>query len=408
MPKIVEPAKSDFVFDSDATYLIAGGLGGIGRSIARWLVRRGAKNLLLLSRSGPNRKEGAIALLSEMRENRIRVECPVCDIVDAHALQRVLRQYSETMPPIKGCFQASMVLRVGLPIHGNISSSNFSQDSTFASMSYEDWTQGVAPKVQGSWNLHETLPKGLDFFVLLSSVCGVFGNGGQSNYAAGNTFQDALAQYRVSLGEKATALDLGVILSEGFVAENQHIMDQLMRLSLLLPISQDELFALLDFYCNPSTKLPDPIQSQVVMGLELPADQRAKGKEVLVAMQQPLFRQMHGIDSTATSVSNKKEQTQDLRAQFTGATSLASAASIVSQALRTKMSRILGIDHDQIRLDSRVESFGVDSLVALDLRNWLAKEVDADIAVFEFLGAATLSSVGMVAAAKSSFRQQSW
>lgn len=146
-PKIVERAISGFVFDNDASYLIAGGLGGIGRSIARWLVRRGAKNLLLLSRSGPQGKEGAIALLNEMRENRIHVECPVCDIADARALPSVLRQYSETMPPIKGCFQASMVLRVGLTIKGIISSTNFSQDSTFAAMSYEDWTQGVAPKV---------------------------------------------------------------------------------------------------------------------------------------------------------------------------------------------------------------------------------------------------------------------
>lgn len=349
-----------------------------------------------------------MSLLCEMRENKIRVECPVCDITDARALNSVLRQYSETMPPIKGCFQASMVLRVGLAIHGHITSSNCSQDSTFATMSYEDWTQGVAPKVQGSWNLHEPLPKGMDFFILLSSVCGVFGNGGQSNYAAGNTFQDALAQYRITLGEKATALDLGIILSEGFVAENQHIMDHLMRLSLLLPIPQDELFALFDLYRNPSIELPHPVQSQVITGLELPADQRVKGKDVLLAMYQPLFRHMHEIESSATFTSNTGEQAQDLRTHFTGATSFANAASIVSQALRTKMSRILGIGHDQIQLESRVEAYGVDSLVAVELRNWLTKEVDADIAVFELLGAATLSSVGMVAATKSSFRQQSW
>ena len=113
----MESSKSDFVFDKNATYLIAGGLGGIGQSIARWLVRRGAKNLLLLSRSGPHGKEGAMALLREMREKRIQVECPVCDIADARALKSVIRQYSETMPSIKGCFQASMVLRVGLAIH---------------------------------------------------------------------------------------------------------------------------------------------------------------------------------------------------------------------------------------------------------------------------------------------------
>ena len=274
-------------------------------------------------------------------------------------------------------------------------------------MSYEDWTQGVAPKVQGSWNLHEALPKGMDFFILLSSVCSIFGNGGQSNYAAGNIFQDALAQYRVTIGEKAISLNLGVILSVSSL-ENQRIMDHLMRLSLLLSISQEELFALLDLYCNLLTKLLDPVQSQVVMGLELPTDQKAKGKKVLVAMQQPLFRLMNEVDLTAALTSKMKEQAKYLRAQFTGTSSLANAALIVSQVLRTKMSRILGIGHDQIQLDSRVESFSVDLLVALDLRNWLAKEVDADIAAFEFSGSATLSNVGMVAATKSPFRQQSW
>ena len=278
----------------------------------------------------------------------------------------------------------------------------------FAGMSYVDWMQSVAPKVQGSWNLHEALPKGMDFFVLLSSVCGVFGNVGQSNYAAGNTFQDALAQYRVACGEKATALDLGIILSEGFVAKNQHIMDHLMRLNLLMPISQDELFALLDLYCNPSLELPAPLQSQIITGLELPADQRARGKDILIAMRQPLFRHMHEIDSTAAFSSSPKEQTQELRTQFTGATSLANAATMVSQALRTRMSRILGIGSDHIQLESRIESYGMDSLVAVELRNWLAKEVDADIAVFEILGSATLNDVGMAASTKSSLRQPSW
>lgn len=206
-------------------------------------------------------------------------------------------------------------------------------------MSYEDWTQSLAPKVQGSWNLHEALPKGMDFFVLLSSVCGVFRNSGQSNYAARKNFQDALAQYRITLGEKVTALDPGIILSEGFVAENQHLMDHLMRLSLLLPISQDELFALLDLYCNPSTELPDPVQSQVIMGLELPANQIAKGKDVLMAMKQPVFRHMPDVDPTVMFTSNTNETAQDLRAQSARATSLANAASTVSEGLRTKMFR---------------------------------------------------------------------
>jgi acyl carrier protein len=213
---------------------------------------------------------------------------------------------------------------------------------------------------------------------------------------------------RNGFGEKATAIDLGIVLSTGFVAENQRIMDHLMGLSLFSPISQDELFALFDLYCNPSTKLVDPVQCQVTMGLELAQNQRTKGWDVSVVLKQPLFRQLQETVLSGTSISNTKEQDQDLKAQITGATSLADAAATISEALRSKISRVLGIGQDQITLDSRVESYGVDSLVAVELRNWLAKEVDADIAIFELLGAATFSTVGMVAASKSSFRQQSW
>ncbi|KAG8531947.1 Type I Iterative PKS [Bacidia gigantensis] len=390
---IVAPPTSGYSFERDATYLIAGGLGGIGRSIARWLVQRGARHLILLSRSGPQNNEPALALLKDLRELDVNIECPTCDISDLHALQTVIQQYSRTMPPIKGCFQASMVLR----------------DATFARMTHTEWTQSTSPKIHGSWNLHLALPTGLDFFILLSSVCGVFGNGGQSNYAAGNTFQDALAAHRVSLGEKAISLDLGIILDQGFVAENTQVMEHLLRLSLLMPISQAELFALLDYYCNPGREVVDPVQSQVITGLELPADQRAKGKDVLVAMQQPLFSHMGAMDatlapSTTTTSSSSSSTALDLRKQFQSATSPAEAADVVSEALKAKLSRILGVDYDSITLDSRIESFGVDSLVAVELRNWLAKEVDADVAVFEILGAATVRGVGVCVAGKSGLR----
>ena len=77
----------------------------------------------------------------------------------------------------------------------------------------------MAPKVQGSWNLHDLLPRGMDFFICLSSVSGVVGGGGQANYAAANTYMDALVRYRTMRGEKATAIDLGWMESEGVAAE---------------------------------------------------------------------------------------------------------------------------------------------------------------------------------------------
>lgn len=88
-------------------------------------------------------------------------------------------------------------------------------------MTLEDFNAGLRPKVQGSWNLHVNLPKGMDFFIMLSSVTGVLGSRSQSNYGAGNTYEDALAKYRGSRGEKEVALDLGILMGAGFVAENR-------------------------------------------------------------------------------------------------------------------------------------------------------------------------------------------
>lgn len=104
--------KPSWYFDQNATYVVSGGLGGLGRSIARWMMSRGAKHLLLLSRSG-TKDEAATALLDELKENGVNAAAPPCDISDEAALVSVLAKYAQAFPPVKGCIQGSMVLKVG-------------------------------------------------------------------------------------------------------------------------------------------------------------------------------------------------------------------------------------------------------------------------------------------------------
>ncbi|KAK7178744.1 hypothetical protein PSPO01_15196 [Paraphaeosphaeria sporulosa] len=120
------------------------------------------------------------------------------------------------MPRIHGWIQAAMVLK----------------DALFTNMTFEQWSQVVNPKVQGTWNLHQTSSSDMDFFVLLSSFAGVIGHTGQSNYRVVNTYEDAFAHYRSAKGEKTISIDLGVVLGEGFVTENDKVMDRLMRLNI--------------------------------------------------------------------------------------------------------------------------------------------------------------------------------
>ena len=103
--------KPDYHFDQNSTYLIAGGLGGLGRSAARWMVNRGVKNLILLSRSGAQ-STTAIALIKELKAKGAHVEAPACDVTQADMLRNALERCAETMPPVKGVIQGSMVLKV--------------------------------------------------------------------------------------------------------------------------------------------------------------------------------------------------------------------------------------------------------------------------------------------------------
>ncbi|KAF4334054.1 polyketide synthase [Fusarium beomiforme] len=282
---MVEPSrKPTYYFDPEASYLLSGGLGGLGRSAARWMTSRGAKNLILLSRSGTTRP-AAQKLIKDLAAAGVTVSAPQCDVSDRAALERVLDDCAKTMPPIKGCIQGSMVLK----------------DSIFSNMSEQDYYTAVRPKVVASRNLHELLPQNLDFFILLSSASGVVGNRGQSNYCVGNTYQDSLARHRVALGLTGVAVDFGMILSVGFAAENQESMANL-RQEGFNAMREDEFLALLDMLCDPtgtySTNANRQLQAslaQIAVGLEAPATLRIKGIPEPAWMTDPLFKHLYQI-----------------------------------------------------------------------------------------------------------------
>lgn len=100
-----------YSFDPNASYLIAGGLGGLGRSIARWMASRNAKHLILLSRSSTH-SPAAQALLDELRAKGVNLATPPCDVSNRTSLISALAEARKTMPQIKGCIQGSMVLKV--------------------------------------------------------------------------------------------------------------------------------------------------------------------------------------------------------------------------------------------------------------------------------------------------------
>lgn len=376
--------KSSLSLDPNAAYVIAGGLGDLGRAISHWLVGRGARTLILLSRSARPKTPEAQEFVSKLRDQGVNLVIKPCDISDANAVATALSA-SPDMPIIKGCIQATMVLH----------------DAAFEAMSYEAWQESLASKVAGTWNLHEALPRGMDFFIMLSSVASTCGTRGQANYAAGNAFQNAVAHYRVSVGERATALALGPFFDVGVMSDNNSLQS---RFNGASGVTEAELLALLDYYCDSARPL-DPSDCEPVVMRFAPGIENSKLGYV---MHKPMFRGIKVAVATddaspgATGAAGSDGRV-DFARFFSAKPTAAEATSAVSDALAAKLAQTLSMSREEIDMVAPIHSFGVDSLIAVEIRNWMSKELRADVAIFDILEATSVTALGASALGKSSY-----
>jgi hypothetical protein len=276
-------------------------------------------------------------------------------------------------------------------------------------MTHESWSQTTNPKIAGSWNLHLALPSSLSFLVLLSSVVGVVANDGQAAYAAGNTYLDGLAHHLTSVGARknVVSLDIGYVLGEGYVAKDKKLMEHLQRLDFLRPLALEQVFAMLDFYCNPDAK-PTDTESQVVIGLELPANTIATGGRVAPRLNRPIFKHLHAAQASASYATGSVAQVTTHASAFVGAASAAEGAIVAADAFKEKLGRILGMPIEHMNVENSISSYGVDSLVGLELRSWLAKDMGTDVAVFELVGSVSLKEIGVIVSERSVLRPKNW
>ncbi|KAI1140606.1 hypothetical protein F5Y05DRAFT_410453 [Hypoxylon sp. FL0543] len=386
---IVPSPDPRYSFDPGASYVIAGGLGGIGRSLARWFAERGAKYLILLSRSGP-KSESATKLLEDLVNCGVNVATPRCDITDTNSLETALRGAAETMPPVRGCIQGSMVLK----------------DRLLQNMTWEEWRAVLGPKITGTWNLHDILPRKMDFFVILSSLGGMIGSSGQSQYNAASTFQDAFARRRWSLGEKCISVDVGLVTGVGYVAEHSNIARRWNEKGLQ-NLHEKEVHSIMDWACNPCRKPSSPWLTQIITAVGKADTPEKHYMDSLPHLKRPMYRQLLRMNRQTASASETRSITVDYRNLLRGAKGLEEAGSIVVSALAQRLSRALSVPQEDIDINKPVHSYGVDSLVAVELRFWFANEMKADISVFNILANDNIKALGQLAAGKSEYFHKS-
>ena len=211
---IAMPPLTDGRLRPDRTYLVTGGLGGIGIVVAGWLAERGAGVIVLNGRRPPDPE--AAAAIDALRQQGADVRVEPADMTDSAAVDAMLGRIDANLPPLAGVIHSVGVL----------------SDGALGNQTWERFEQVLWPKMLGAWQLHRaTLDKDLDLFVLFSSAVGVMGNSGQGNHAAANAFLDQLAGYRRSLGLPGQAIAWGAWSELGEAAEQRERIESQLRAS---------------------------------------------------------------------------------------------------------------------------------------------------------------------------------
>ena len=200
----------DFRFESDATYLITGGLGGLGLSAAAWMVEQGARHLALVGRRAPT--EEVQSTILALRAKGAEVLVVSADVSLQADAERVIAEIISRMPRLRGVLHAAGLV----------------DDATLLTLSNDQFLRVLRPKMLGTFHLHAlTREMPLQFFVLYSSITSLLGSAGQANYAAANAFMDALAHARVAGGRVATSIHWGPFTDVGMAANLESRGDRL-------------------------------------------------------------------------------------------------------------------------------------------------------------------------------------
>ncbi len=314
--------------NSNATYLIAGGLGALGLTVAEWMVKKGAKNIVLISRNPV--KDSLKEKIEILKQNDINLIIAQADIGDRTQVEKVFSKINHILPPLKGIIHAAGIL----------------DDAVLSQQTWESFEQVCHPKVQGAWNLHQlTCNQELDFFVMFSSIASLLGSAGQANYSAANTFLDALAHARQAMGLRGLSINWGAWSQIGLAAD----IEENLNLKGIESIKPEQALIVLEQLLNSSS-------SQVGV--------------VNINWSKYLSNQNHNsfLENFAIDISEKEE----LITEKLLTTSPCELKQIIQNHVQSEVAKVLGIKNIySLDLQQGFTELGMDSLNSVELRNRL-------------------------------------
>ncbi|KUI73219.1 Polyketide synthase-nonribosomal peptide synthetase [Cytospora mali] len=390
-PLRVQPLRYATRLSSDKSYIMIGCLGGLGRSLSRWMLGRGARKFVFVGRSGTD-KPSARRIVEDL--TAAGAECTVVrgDVVNYDDVKKAV---DAVQGKIGGVVQAAMGLNEAL----------------FTTMPNKYWHTGIDPKVIGTWNIHNAIQSEgkdseLEFFLMTSSVSGSVGTATESNYCAGNHFLDMFARHRRSQGRPALAIGFGMISEIGYLHDNPEIEALLLRKGIQA-INEDEFLQITDLAMARPMELPHvwdvSAANHVLTGLEPFGfmELRRKGFEVTnLTFNDPRALVLAGVlDSDADAA--LKQQDGSLPAEVAKAMDEEGATLVdaVQQHIKVRFGNLVLTPADKVPPQKPLAEFGMDSMIAAEFRTWFFQAFKFDVPFLELLSkTVTVSSLAKMVA----------
>ena len=351
-------------FKSDATYLITGGFGGFGRKTAEWLIENGAKSLVLTGRSGANTLEKK-EIVKHLQSMGAAVKPVACDTSDLNAVQNLLAELKDSMPPIKGIFHSAAVIL----------------DQAVGESDLETFNKVMRAKATGAYNLHIATEKlELDHFVLYSSLANLIGNSRQGSYCASNGYLNGLAQMRHAQGLPATAVNWGAIAEVGVVAQDEKL-EQFLKALGLRGITPEEGLNYLALAL--SREVPQ-------FGLVLIKSWADWARFETIGSKLPRFQSIIEGDLSPADSDARNQLVAELAPLSQG-----DRAELMAQLIQQIVASVLKSETDSVQLDRPINELGIDSLMATEIQILFESNLGLSISVLELIGDTTIRSLAV-------------
>jgi NAD(P)-dependent dehydrogenase (short-subunit alcohol dehydrogenase family)/acyl carrier protein len=399
------PSGPSVTFDQDSSYVITGGLGGLGQSLIQWMGDRGARNISILSRRDVTSVAGAQEFIESLAARLIQIDCLVCDISNKDQVMRVIRDIS-TERPIRGIVHAAVSYL----------------DLTFEKVTGLRWYNGLSAKVMGTTNLHEaTLSMPLDFFVMTTSALSVYAFPTQGAYTAANNFQDAFARYRRQLGLLASTVSMSLVQGASNVGANEatvnlferngaQLVDESQFLTLFEPAFLDNRTAIHAGLNQWLGRQVDPLSAANLHTYLDPVGMLAsKQKDLGSPANTPRWHNDNRVCHIIRALSDAQQQSAHLEESLDkggkgtaasirkvydaaiqrGDAERTSTVALVQDAITKAVADMLFVDVESIDPGKSVADLGVDSLIAAELRNWFLQALGYNISMLDLLDPTT-------------------